>query len=282
MKIMNKKKTSLIVGSVLLFILALSLTLNQFFRSNKFIFKNKAAEVSPTPTFPPYVKGEILVGINPNTLNAPTTQNSYSQSLVESGSSLPPELSFLGNKAKVKEFTDLAAPAHKIQNKSANFQNVAPESKEPDLMYKLVFDENTDIQSIISDLKKDSRVTFAEPNYVISIDKVANDPDFNKLWNLQNTGQNGGKIGSDIKATQAWDTSTDAPSQIIAVIDTGIDYNHLDLLPNIYTNQNEKGSGKENNGVDDDGNGFIDDYHGWNFINNTNNAQDDNGHGTHQ
>jgi subtilisin family serine protease len=259
---MNKKKTSLIVGSVLLFILALSLTLNQFFRSNKFIFKNKAAEVSPTPTFPPYVKGEILVGINPNTLNAPTTQNSYSQSLVESGSSLPPELSFLGNKAKVKEFTDLAAPAHKIQNKSANFQNVAPESKEPDLMYKLVFDENTDIQSIISDLKKDSRVTFAEPNYVISIDKVANDPDFNKLWNLQNTGQNGGKIGSDIKATQAWDTSTDAPSQIIAVIDTGIDYNHLDLLPNIYTNQNEKGSGKENNGVDDDGNGFIDEFHG--------------------
>ena len=64
---------------------------------------------------------------------------------------------------------------------------------------------------------------------------------------------------------------------MIGVIDTGVDYNHPDLAANIWTNPGEIAG----NGIDDDGNGFIDDIHGWDFVNNDNDPMDDNGHGTH-
>lgn len=64
---------------------------------------------------------------------------------------------------------------------------------------------------------------------------------------------------------------------IVAVLDTGVDINHLDLRDNIWTNANET----DKNGIDDDSNGYVDDIHGWNFVDNSSNVQDDNGHGTH-
>jgi subtilisin family serine protease len=68
---------------------------------------------------------------------------------------------------------------------------------------------------------------------------------------------------------------------LVAVIDTGVDYDHEDLSTNMWRNPGESGGGKENNGLDDDGNGFKDDYRGWNFVSNNNNPYDDNQHGTH-
>lgn len=67
------------------------------------------------------------------------------------------------------------------------------------------------------------------------------------------------------------------PSVVVAVIDTGVDYNHIDLRNNIWVNTAEI----PDNGIDDDGNGYVDDYRGWNFVANTNDPMDDNGHGTH-
>ena len=67
------------------------------------------------------------------------------------------------------------------------------------------------------------------------------------------------------------------PSVVVAVIDTGVDYNHIDLRNNIWVNSAEI----PDNGIDDDGNGYVDDYRGWNFVANTNDPMDDNGHGTH-
>lgn len=68
-----------------------------------------------------------------------------------------------------------------------------------------------------------------------------------------------------------------SPDVVVAVIDTGVDYNHVDLRDNIWTNTGEI----PNNGVDDDGNGYVDDVRGWDCVNEDNNPIDDNGHGTH-
>ncbi len=80
-----------------------------------------------------------------------------------------------------------------------------------------------------------------------------------------------------VKAQQAWSLSRGA-GVTIAVIDTGLDFNHPDILGNIYTNTAEMNGIA---GVDDDGDGFIDDIHGWDFVNSDNNPADDYGHGTH-
>jgi len=103
---------------------------------------------------------------------------------------------------------------------------------------------------------------------------------------MRNTGQTGGTSDADIDADEAWGVFTGSSDVVVAVIDTGIDYNHDDLAANIWTNPGETGSGKESNGVDDDSNGYIDDWRGWNFVNNNNNPMDDNYddntyHGTH-
>ena len=98
------------------------------------------------------------------------------------------------------------------------------------------------------------------------------------LWGLNNDGQNGGKPDADIDAPEAWAIHTgrnDAP--IIALIDTGIDYNHPDLKNNIWTNPGEI----PGNGIDDDGNGVIDDVHGYNAFANDGDPLDGHSHGTH-
>ena len=68
-----------------------------------------------------------------------------------------------------------------------------------------------------------------------------------------------------------------SPDVVVAVIDTGVDYNHIDLINNIWTNTGEI----PNNGIDDDGNGYVDDVRGWDCVNEDNDPMDDNGHGTH-
>lgn len=108
-------------------------------------------------------------------------------------------------------------------------------------------------------------------------DRMPNDPFFSNLWGMHNTGQTGGKADADIDAPSAWTLNTGSASTIIAVIDTGVDYNHPDLSANMWINTGEIAG----NGIDDDRNGYIDDVRGWNFVSNNNNPMDDHSHGTH-
>ncbi|MFN0122324.1 MAG: S8 family serine peptidase [Blastocatellia bacterium] len=104
-----------------------------------------------------------------------------------------------------------------------------------------------------------------------------NDPQYAAQWALNNTAQNGGAPGADIRAQAGWQKSRGDKNTIVAVIDTGIDHNHADLRDNLYENKRER-NGQA--GVDDDGNGFTDDVNGWNFVAANANIADDQGHGT--
>lgn len=104
-----------------------------------------------------------------------------------------------------------------------------------------------------------------------------NDPRYNEQWALKNTGQSGGTPGADIDAEAAWDLSTGDPSVVVGVLDSGTDVDHEDLSAGVWHNPGEV----PNNGVDDDGNGFVDDWEGWDFGNGNNDPRSTYFHGTH-
>lgn len=137
--------------------------------------------------------------------------------------------------------------------------------------------EGMTVERAIDLLSREDVIQYVEPNYVLKLNVVPNDPRFGELYGLNNTGQTGGTPDADIDADIAWGVSTGSSDVLVAVIDTGVDYNHPDLAANIWTNPGEI----PGNGIDDDLNGFIDDVHGYDFVNNDGDPFDDNGHGTH-
>ena len=85
----------------------------------------------------------------------------------------------------------------------------------------------------------DPRVLSAEPDYYVQVTGTPNDPQFANEWGLANTGQAGGTAGVDVQATQAWNTVTGSPGVTVALIDTGLDYDNVDLYQNVWINQAE-------------------------------------------
>lgn len=168
--------------------------------------------------------------------------------------------------------------------------------------YVVAFSKEQKFSDLKALLEENPSIEYAEPNYIYKIVRPVrdtlltslknlgspsnmslDDPLFSSLWGLNNTGSNdpktrGGIAGADIEALKAWDIHRGDKNIKIAVIDTGIDYNHPDLKGQIWTNEAEL-NGKE--GVDDDGNGFVDDIHGYDFANNDGDPMDGHGHGTH-
>ena len=106
---------------------------------------------------------------------------------------------------------------------------------------------------------------------------LPNDPLFVKQWYLHNIGQTGGPSGIDIKAVAAWQKVFSSKAITVAVVDSGVDVAHPDLKDHIWINSKEIAG----NGIDDEGNGYIDDINGWNFFQGNNLPVDLDGHGTH-
>ena len=149
-----------------------------------------------------------------------------------------------------------------------------------DDQFILGFDPSRDPFTVSDSLWDDVDVVWSNPNFAQQIKKhfKPNDYMYPDQWHLDNSGQNDGKPGADISAEAAWDLQMPSPDTVIAVVDDAVDINHPDL--NIYSNTVEA-SGTE--GVDDDGNGLIDDIHGWDFGDNDNDPSpniEEESHGT--
>ncbi|MGA9772479.1 MAG: S8 family peptidase [Blastocatellia bacterium] len=148
-------------------------------------------------------------------------------------------------------------------------------------LYRVELDGSLSVEEAVELMSNDPRVEYAEPNYLLFPSTMPNDSLFTQQWSLMNTGVFGtGKPGADISATRAWDLTTGSNDIVVAVIDTGVDLTHPDLSPNAWVNSREQA----NNGVDDDGNGYVDDQNGWNFVSNrptTYESSTADWHGTH-
>jgi len=135
------------------------------------------------------------------------------------------------------------------------------------------------VEEALKVFNKADGVLYAEPDYEIqALSTFPDDPSFDQLWGMHNTGQTGGTADADIDAPEAWDIATGSREIVVAVIDTGVDYMHQDLAANMWVNEAELNGTP---GVDDDGNGYVDDIYGYDFYNNDGNPMDDHFHGTH-
>ncbi len=136
------------------------------------------------------------------------------------------------------------------------------------------------VKDAINQYMSDPNVEYAGPNYIRKIETIIpNDTYFANQWALWNTGQYAyGTAGADIKMAGGWEVTIGSGDITVVVLDTGIDYNHSDLVWNVWRNLGETSC---TDAVDNDGNGPVDDCVGWNFIEDNSDPMDDSGHGTH-
>jgi thermitase len=126
------------------------------------------------------------------------------------------------------------------------------------------------VEEAVAQLERSGDVLYAEPDAVRVATLRPNDRRFGSQWGMQRANLPG-----------AWDHTTGSLGVGIGVLDSGIDFAHPDLLPNMWRNPGESGDGREYNGLDDDGNGLADDWRGWDWVDGDNSPGDANGHGTH-
>lgn len=192
--------------------------------------------------------------------------------------------------AQSKYIVKLRPGAQLIQLKSADAQ-VRSMNVSVGNFAVVELNDKANVESILSEIKSSDEVLYVEKEQTWNFKPMANlngevvqDAKFGEQWGLKNTGRNTGgwlsrgKAGEDINAEKVWGLTRGSKQVKIAVIDTGIDYNHPDLRANLDVNTEEL-NGQP--GIDDDGNGYVDDIYGYDFANNDGDPLDGHGHGTH-
>lgn len=164
--------------------------------------------------------------------------------------------------------------------RSWNHQHRQPETlramkqvSRPLNVWLLSYDETTnDVQYLLDEIRTDRQIRAAQLNHTVTLRAVPDDAFFGQQWQYNNTGQSGGTVGADIDAVEAWDVTTGGTTLtgdtiVVAVLDNGIDVTHPDFQRNRWYNHAEI----PDNGIDDDNNGYTDDYLGWSTVSNNDN-----------
>lgn len=218
-----------------------------------------------------FVPGEIIIQFHPNQISA------FNRSEQRSLKELEKKLKSLGMISCKPLFKG------KRQNVSSRLLSS---------VYLARFPRKKNIHPLIRYIKNFPSVKHAEPNYIHRIFTIPDDPDFSLQWALHNIAQSGGTEDADVDAPESWDVEQGNSAVVIAVVDTGVDYTHTDLIDNLWHNPGEV----PDNGIDDDDNGYVDDTVGWDFVDISdgghaapgedisepdNDTMDFHGHGTH-
>lgn len=212
-----------------------------------------------------YVPNRIIVKFK-STI-APTIHNNPANQGNVGLLNLSQSLTKINNQYRVKTISPII---RNVQINSSLFTyNKRKESPDLGRIYTIELDlqSGQTFEKALESYRNNPDIEYAEPDYYVTIDSTPNDPIYYAQWSL-------GKI----QAEKAWDIYTGNHKTIVAVIDTGVDYNHPDLHNNMWVNESELNG---TDGVDDDNNGYIDDIHGYNFIYRNSDPMDDYGHGTH-
>ena len=228
-----------------------------------------------------YVSNEILIKVKDNVKSKiksePTSTNTGIASLNE-----------VNRAYKVSKFQKVVNASKKTKDKNHeifNWYKVTLPGKQEIITEKLTEDTDNlnldnvaaqNLKKIIAKFQADPNVETAELDYVVHNTAIPNDPYYSSSGSWGQGYQDLYGMHK-INAAAAWDQITDATSVIVANIDTGVDRNHEDIRDNMWVNTGEV----PGNGIDDDGNGYRDDYYGWDWVNNDNDPMDDYGHGTH-
>ncbi len=219
---------------------------------------------------PEYIPGEVIVKLK-NSDDILENKKMVKGETLSVFSSKKQSLKKLMDKHQVTDVKKFIRRNLKQRNRNAKLNELA---NGLDRIKKFKI-KTKDMKEVIKDFNADPNVEYAQPNFIYTAQYIPDDPyysssgswgqSFDDLWGIKR-----------VQANDAWDIN-DGAGVVVAVIDTGVDYNHADLSGNIWNNTDEIAG----NGIDDDGNGYIDDVLGWDYVNDDNDPADDQGHGTH-
>lgn len=174
-----------------------------------------------------------------------------------------------------------AIATNPLAYRSSQLVSYSAVSKSPLHLYTVKFSDDSTAKQWIQTMTHNADVLGIYPNHRIAPRNTPNDLEFSKQWQYINTGANNGKVGADMDMDLAWNLTTGGLTPlgdtiVVCVVDDGLNGTHPDLIGNIWYNFHEI----PNNGVDDDGNGYIDDFRGYNVQSDDDNVHNGGSHGT--